>query len=210
MEDDFNSIEVRIIGSLIEKKLSTPDYYPLTLNSLTAACNQKTCRSPVTSYTEEEIQSALKVLVNKRIVWESLCGRSPKYEENFTKPRNLEAPEASILSVLMLRGPQTIGELKTSSVKMHSFKNYEELGAAIGVLADQELIARINKQPGQKEARYAHLLCTEVEYTTDSSFQTEKGPGNKGIEDLISEMADLKKEIEGIKKAFSEFKRQFE
>lgn len=210
MDTLLTDIELRIIGSLIEKKLSTPDYYPLTLNSLTSACNQKTSRNPVTAYTEDEIHSSLKSLINKRMAWESTLGRAPKYEENFSRSKNLDVPEISLISVLMLRGSQTLGELKINSEKMHMFASYDDLNAALESLADQGLIRKLPKQPGQKEARYAHLLCGEPQGIDLETFIKEKDISRPSFDQLISDLESMKLEIEQLKASFAEFKKQFE
>jgi uncharacterized protein len=209
MNNPLSHIEVRILGSLIEKKLSTPDYYPLTMNSLTLACNQKTSRNPVTEYTEDSIHSSVKGLMEKRLVWESTLGRAPKYEENFSKSMGLEHPEAALLCVIMLRGSQTLGELRTNTEKMHVFHSYDDLIAAMEILFDKELAVRLPRQPGQKEQRITHLLCGEPEIQTGSQILSESVMPSAS-EEVITELAAIRKELEELKVSFQKFKSQFE
>jgi uncharacterized protein len=209
MNNPLTDIEVRILGSLIEKKLSTPDYYPLTLNSLTLACNQKTSRNPVTEYTEDKIHSTIKGLILKRLIWESTLGRVPKYEENFLKSMNLDYPEAALICVIMLRGSQTLGELKINAEKMHTFHTYDNLNAAMEILYEKELITRLPKQPGQKEQRITHLLYGEPALQIDSQTSTESSIPSVPDE-IIMELSAMKKELEELKASFQKFKAQFE
>jgi uncharacterized protein len=209
MNNPLSYIEVRILGSLIEKKLSTPDYYPLTLNSLTLACNQKTSRNPVTEYPENSVHSAVKGLMDKRLAWESTLGRTPKYEENFSKTHGLDNPEAAIICVIMLRGTQTLGELRTNTEKMHTFHSYEDLNAAMEILFEKKLVIKLNRQPGQKEQRITHLLCGEPENQTGIQNPSEYIISSVS-EDIIAELAAIRKELEELKASFRKFKSQFE
>jgi uncharacterized protein len=209
MSNPLNDIEVRILGSLIEKKLSTPDYYPLTLNSLTLACNQKTSRNPVTDFAEDNVLSTVKGLMGKRLVWESTLGRVPKYEENFIKSMGLDYPEAALICVIMLRGPQTPGELRINSEKMHAFHTHEEMDAAMDTLYEKELVTRLPRQPGQKEQRVAHLLGGDTELQT--SIQPSAGHSMTCAHDeLVLEIAAMRRELEDLKTSFMKFKSQFE
>ncbi|HEY9162692.1 MAG TPA: YceH family protein [Desulfomonilia bacterium] len=209
MNNPLSHIEVRILGSLIEKKLSTPDNYPLTLNSLTLACNQKTSRNPVTEYSEDSVHSAVKGLIEKRLAWESTLGRAPKYEENFLKSYSLDNPEAALICVIMLRGSQTPGELRINSEKMHTFNSYEDLIDAMEILFDKQLIIRLPRQPGQKEHRITHLLCGEPEINTGIQNTPEHVMPSVS-EDIITELAAIRKELEELKASFQKFKSQFE
>jgi uncharacterized protein len=209
MSNPLTELEVRILGSLVEKKLSTPDYYPLSLNSLTLACNQKTSRNPVTDFDEDNVLSTVKALTGKKLVWESTLGRVPKYEENFIKSMGLDYPEAALICVIMLRGPQTPGELRINSEKMHSFHSYEEINAAMDTLFDKGLIARLPRQPGQKEQRIAHLLSGETELQI--SIQASAGSGMPSAHDEFAlQIAEIRKELEELKTSFQKFKSQFE
>ncbi len=205
----LTDIEVRILGSLVEKKLSTPNYYPLTLNSLTLACNQKTSRNPVTEYTEENVLSAIKGLILRRLAWESTLGRAPKYEENFLKSMNLEYPEAALISSIMLRGAQTPGELKVNAEKMHTFHSHDDLNAAMETLYEKGLITRLPRQPGQKEQRITHLLCGEPALQISDMAPPESNM-HFAADEITTEIAALRKELEELKTAFNKFKDQFE
>ena len=209
MNNPLADIEVRILGSLIEKKLSTPDYYPLTLNSLMLACNQKTSRNPVTDFTEDNILSTIKGLIGKRLIWESTLGRVPKYEENFIKSMNLDYPEAALICVIMLRGSQTLGELKINAEKMHPFHSYDDLNAAMEILYEKNLITRLPRQPGQKEQRITHLLCGETALFISSQGSAESSIPSP-LEEIIIEISAIRKELEELKASFLKFKSQFE
>jgi uncharacterized protein len=209
MNNPLTDIEVRILGALIEKKLSTPDYYPLTLNSLTLACNQKTSRNPVTDHNEDNILLTIKGLIVKRLIWESILGRVPKYEENFLKSMSLDYPEAALICVIMLRGSQTLGELKINTEKMHTFHSYDEMNAAMEILYEKELIIRLPRQPGQKEQRITHLLCGEPVLQTGSQASADSNIPSSSDEIFI-EIAAIRKELEELKASFQKFKNQFE
>jgi len=209
MNYPLTDIEVRILGSLVEKKLSTPNYYPLTLNSLTLACNQKNSRNPVTEYTEDNVLSTIKGLILKRLIWESTLGRVPKYEENFLKSMNLEYPEAALICAIMLRGAQTPGELRINAEKMHTFHSHDDLNAAMETLYEKGLITRLPRQPGQKEQRIAHLLFGEPALQVDiqTSAESNKHPAP---DEIIIEIAAIRTELEELKASFLKFKSQFE
>jgi len=209
MNNPLSYIEVRILGSLIEKKLSTPHYYPLTLNSLTLACNQKTSRNPVTEYSEDSVYSSIKGLIERKLAWESTLGRVPKYEENLSKSYSLDHPEAALLCVIMLRGSQTLGELRTNTEKMHAFHSYDNLNAAMEILYEKELVIRLPRQQGQKEQRITHLLCGEPEIQTGNQNPSESGMLSVS-EEIITELAEIRKELEELKESFQKFKSQFE
>jgi len=209
MNYPLTDIEVRILGSLVEKKLSTPNYYPLTLNSLTLACNQKNSRNPVTEYTEDNVLSAIKGLILKRLIWESTLGRVPKYEESFLKSMNLEYPEAALICAIMLRGAQTPGELRINAEKMHTFHSHDDLNAAMETLYEKELITRLPRQPGQKEQRITHLLFGEPALQIGGQVSAESSipPAS---DEVIIEIAAIRKELEELKASFQKFKDQFE
>ncbi len=155
-----DAVELRVLGSLIEKQRTTPDVYPLSLNALRTACNQSTNRDPVVEYDEPTIRAALDRLSRKR--WVRLASgagsRAVKYRHLVDEALGLSAPGLSLLAVLMLRGPQTLGELKQRSERLHSFGTLEEVERALDGLAERGLVARLPRRPGQKEQRYAQLL----------------------------------------------------
>jgi len=160
--DPLNETEIRALACLIEKESTTPEYYPLSLNALTLACNQKTNRDPVVSYDEDTVREALNSLRDKRLARPASAGsRVAKYEHSIVEVFNLGRRELALLCTLMLRGPQTLGELKTRSARIHEFADIAALAAALERLerrTDGPYVTRLARRPGQKEARYAHLL----------------------------------------------------
>src|SRR5215203_2670943 len=166
MSENLTETEVRILGSLIEKQLTTPEYYPLTLNALVAACNQKTNREPVTAYGEQTVSSTLEDLRDKNLayVFYGSTSRVPKYKHMLPQVYELEPSETAVLCVLMLRGPQTIAEIRERTGRLYDFRDLNDVNETLEGLMKREepLITRLERAPGQKEARYAQLLCGEV------------------------------------------------
>jgi uncharacterized protein len=164
MSHDLTDPEVRVLGCLLEKQRMTPDAYPLTLNALRAACNQSTNRDPVVQYDEGVLRDALARLGHRR--WTRLASyhgsRASKYRHLLDEALGIRPDEHAVLAVLLLRGPQTPGELRQRTDRLHHFESAEELDAAIEALADRDLVVRLERRPGQKESRYAHLLGGEV------------------------------------------------
>lgn len=213
----INDVEARILGALIEKELTTPEYYPLTLNSLTNACNQKSNRDPVMQLAEDEVVRGLDKLRLKglaRLSGES--GRVPRYCHSLGE--KLAPPELAVLAELLLRGPQTLGELRTRCERMSSFA---DIAAVEEVLADLQkyelqLVTLLPRQPGQKEQRYAHLLCGEpAVQSLEKQLQPEVArvkvmAENEQIAGLEREVAQLKEEMASLRQAMEEFKAQFE
>ncbi len=161
MESDnlLTSTEVRVLGSLLEKKLATPEYYPLSMVSLIAACNQKTNRNPVVSLSEETVLQGVKSLTEKKMARVSRVSRVLKYEEQFDDERKFTRREAAVICILMLRGAQTAGEIKGRTNRLHQFEQLEDVGHTLENLIADDLVVRMSLQPGQKEVRYHHLLC---------------------------------------------------
>jgi uncharacterized protein YceH (UPF0502 family) len=163
MEPD--AVEIRVLGCLIEKQRTTPDVYPLTLNALRLACNQSTNRDPVVDYDENTIRSGIERLVQRK--WATLASwsnrRSMKYRHTLDGTLGLSDPEISVLAVLMLRGAQTPGELKTRAERLHQFGDMGDLTGTLDGLIERRLIARLDRRPGQREERYTHLLGAEEE-----------------------------------------------
>ncbi|WDT81786.1 MAG: YceH family protein [Candidatus Manganitrophus sp.] len=158
MDFVLTDAEVRVLGCLIEKEMATPDYYPLSLNALQNACNQTSNRDPVVSYDEKTVAEALEALKTKRLVTQDQLGRVPKYSELFLKSANLVQREAAVLCVLMLRGAQTVGEIRGRTGRLHSFASLEEAQKTLQTLEEWGYVALLPRQPGRKESRYAHLL----------------------------------------------------
>ena len=213
----LTDIEIRVLGALVEKQVTTPEYYPLTLNSLTAACNQKNNRNPVTSYSENEVAHALETLREKNLtyVYHGSTSRVPKYKHVMTEVMHLNPAELALMCVMMLRGPQTTGELRSNSARLHEFSGLEEVDATINSLITHDpepLAVRLPRQAGQKEARFAHLLAGEVAV---EEMASEVSPlRSRGREDRVaileSEIATLKNEMSELREQFDEFKKQFE
>ena len=188
---DLTPEEVRVLGSLIEKQRTTPDQYPLSLNALRLACNQSTNRDPVVEFDEATIREALEGLSRRR--WVRLASgagsRATKYRHLLDEALGLDGPEIAVLTVLMLRGPQTPGELRSRTERLHRFDGGEELRGAIDRLAGRDLVAGIGRRPGQKEERYAHRLG-----------ETEEAEGEVGPT-LEERVARLESEVERLKNA---------
>jgi len=206
MDTVLTAEEVRILGSLLEKKLSTPEYYPLSLNALVNACNQKTSRVPVVSYDEQTVLKALAGLKSKRLAWESSLGRVPKYEEAFTRNSKLIESEAAALCILMLRGPQTPGEIRAHSERLHDLTDPGKLEETLDALVEAEYILKIPRMPGQKESRYAHLLSgrPEIENTPQPAGETSPASGKD------AEIAGLREELKALREDFESFRAKVE
>src|SRR5215213_11256128 len=217
METILTDIETRVLGSLIEKQVTTPEYYPLTLNALTLACNQKNNRYPVTSYPESQVADALESLREKNLtyVFYGSTSRVPKYKHVMPEVMHLNHAETALMCVLMLRGAQTIGELRGSASRLHDFSSLEEVDETLNGLISREpepLVARLPRQPGQKEGRFAHLLSGEidVEALAVEPERTPRRTGSEQVERLEQKVDALTAEIETLKEQFEQFRRQFE
>jgi len=160
---DADAVEIRVLGCLIEKQRTTPDAYPLSLNSLRLACNQATARDPVVAYEEREIKAALDRMSNRG--WTRFASgassRALKYRHLLDEALQLSGPELSLLGVLMLRGPQTVGELKQRTERLHRFESITDVAQTLDALAQRELVERLERRPGQKEERWSQLLGGE-------------------------------------------------
>ena len=178
---DADAVELRVLGCLIEKQRTTPDVYPLSLNSLRLACNQTTNRDPVVEYDEPTIRSALERLSRKG--WVRLTSgagsRAAKYRHMLDEAIGVSGPEISVLAVLMLRGPQTPGELKQRTERLHPFSSLDEVESVLGGLIERELVVHLERRPGQKEARYAQLLGGDGE---PAAAVVETAPGEHADE----------------------------
>jgi uncharacterized protein len=215
----LNFEECRVLGSLLEKEMTTPDYYPLTLNALVNACNQKSSRDPVVSFDESTVIGALDSLREKKLV-RVVSGpdsRVAKHRQVFTDTANLTLQELSLLCVLMLRGPQTAGELRGRTERMYHFQNFEEVEAALQRLVDREsraLVVQLPRQTGLKEPRFAHLLSGEIresEVRLGSQVESmQPQAGNDRILSLEQEVENLRNEVAELRQQLGEFKKQFE
>jgi uncharacterized protein YceH (UPF0502 family) len=194
--------EVRVLGALIEKEITTPDYYPLSLNALVAACNQSSNRNPVVHYDEATVLRTTDSLRDKKLVHsvDRAESRVTKYRHVVYEALNLSRPAIAVVCVLMLRGPQTIGEIRTRTNRLYDFGSLEEVETTLNTLMQTGLISRLPRQTGQKEVRYAHLLSGEVQFS-------EPEPETEPEVDRIDR---LEKEVEDLKRQFQEFRKQFE
>jgi uncharacterized protein YceH (UPF0502 family) len=210
----LTDIETRVLGSLIEKQVTTPEYYPLTLNALTLACNQKNNRHPVTSYTESQVADAVESLREKNLayVYYGSTSRVPKYKHVVPEVMHLSPQETALMCVLMLRGAQTPGELRGNTSRLHEFSGLEEVEAVLNGLISHEpepLVVRLPRQPGQKEVRFAHLLSGEIDVEALAS-EPERPSRQSGVERLEQKVDALTAEIERLKDQFEQFRKQFE
>ncbi len=205
--------EVRVLGSLIEKELSTPDYYPLSVNALTNACNQKSSRDPVASYSEQTVEEVIDDLAQKDLVHKSRVGRVPKVEERFTHTHNLVPRESAILCVLLLRGPQTGGEIKGRTARLCNFESLDEVHETLGHLKEYGFVRRLPRQSGRKESRYIHLLCGEPQIAEEETLPAAGHGADvepERIEKVEQDIQTLRNDLAELKREFQEFKQQFE
>jgi uncharacterized protein YceH (UPF0502 family) len=205
--------EARVLGSLIEKKLSTPDYYPLSINALTSACNQKSSRDPVVSYLEQTVEGIVDDLARKNLVHKNRAGRVPKVEERFTHKHNLVPRESAVLSVLLLRGPQTGGEIKGRTGRLCKFNSLDEVHETLGRLEEYGFVGCLPRQPGRKEPRYIHLLSGKPEIDKEETVP-DPGPGLPAESERIGKMEQdiltIRNDLAELKREFQDFKKQFD
>jgi uncharacterized protein len=215
----LNEFELRVIGALVEKQISTPDYYPMTVNALTNACNQKNHRDPVVSYDEMIVQRALDSLREKSLVYtfHGSESRSVKYGHLFPKGYDLDDGETAVICVLILRGPQTPGELRSRSGHLIQFESLARVEEILNGLAARRepMVVKLPRQPNARESRYAHLLGGEVEIDLQSggpvAERTERrGADQARIDKLEGELATLREEVKALRDLFDQFRKQFE
>lgn len=218
MIPQLNEVEVRILGCLVEKELATPEYYPLTLNALTAACNQKSNRDPVLSLEEAEVVRALDALRTKGLARQSAEGvRAMKYCHCLSEKLLLEPPELAVLAELLLRGPQTVGELRGRAERMAPFAELTAVEQVLQTLMEREapLVTRLPRQPGRKENRFAHLLAGEPAAAEELAPPPEAArrqvmAENERIAQLEAEVAALRDEVAELRRMMDEFRAQFD
>jgi uncharacterized protein len=198
--EGLDSAQIRVLGCLLEKQQTTPDAYPLTLNSLRLACNQTTSRDPVVDYDEATVRDAAQRLGQRG--WARMASyhgsRSVKYRHLLDDALGLSADEGALLCVLMLRGPQTLGELKQRSEKLHRFESLAAVEETLDRLTSRELGRWLERRPGQKEARYTHLLETDQERGPEPVLPPSPAPADEG-DDLATEVARLRRELEALR-----------
>lgn len=197
----LTTAEARVLGCLMEKQRTTPDQYPLTLNSLVSACNQKSARHPVVNMTPGEVGHVVNQLRDRGLVYASLSGRTERYDHKIVGTFLLSREEQALLCALMLRGPQTTGELRTNTARLADFKDLEQVtGTLHGMAArDRPLVVELPRQPGKREERYAHLLCgrPKIEDMVESAPSASGEPNrNARIEALEAEIAALRAQID--------------
>jgi uncharacterized protein YceH (UPF0502 family) len=216
MEIVLSPEEARVLGALIEKDITTPDYYPLSLNALVNACNQKNNRDPVMSLDENTVRDALVTLQGKRLAGPAsgADSRVTKYEHRIQEVFNFTRAETAVMDVLLLRGPQTPGELRGRTERMYKFEELSDVQATLQRLMQREpsLVKMLPRQPGTKESRYAHLLSGDVEgFVAPPEIASATGAGDDGrIGRLENEVAELRREVAELREQMESFKRQFE
>ncbi len=201
----LDDVEVRVLGALLEKEIATPDYYPLSLNALVNACNQKSNREPVVNYDDGMVEDALLALREKGLSTR-LSGsdmRVPKFGQRFTEKFNLGRREAAVMCVLMLRGAQTVGELRGRTERLYNFDDLEAVESTLSRLAEMEFVKRLPKQAGTKEPRWAQLLAGEVAEEA-AGEEAARGPAAR------DRLAALEAEVADLKRQFEEFRSKFE
>jgi len=222
MELTLSANEVRVLGCLVEKEITTPEYYPLSLNALMNACNQKSNRDPMMGLDEDAVRKALRSLTDQYVV-RSASGdsRVAKFEHRLNELYNFHRHEIAVLCVLMLRGPQTPGELRTRSERMYAFEDLEAVHSALNLLMRREppLVKVLPRQPGTKEARFMHLLSGDVVPEGANESATESVEEDRGalstqdrerIEQLETEVSELQRELETLREQFAAFQKQFQ
>jgi hypothetical protein len=216
MDLKLNATEVRVLGSLAEKDATTPEYYPLSLNALVNACNQKSSRDPVMNLNEDEVRQALRALNDKGLAGtvSSAESRVAKYEHRLQEVFNFTRGETAVVCALLLRGPQTVGELRTHTERMHRFEQLADVTSTVQHLMEHQppLIRVLPRQPGTKEARYAHLLAGDVFGENAAPGQVEVTTGvadgeriaalEEKVKALDNRITELQQQVEGFRKQF--------
>lgn len=202
---ELDPIEVRVLGSLAEKQLSTPETYPLTVNALVLACNQKSNRDPVLSLTEDEVRGALERLRELVLVWRVEAARSERWEHNLDARWELDRPKKALLTLLFLRGAQTPGELNARSDRLHAFASLPEIERTLQEMAaeSEPLVFELARRPGQKEARWSHLVGAAPPGTAreEPPVSADAEPSlARRVERLESLVSSLREELETLKR----------
>ena len=213
----LDAVEARVLGALVEKEITTPEYYPLSLNALVNACNQKSNRDPEMQLDESSVRSALRTLDDKALARSAATdSRVAKYEHQLQEAYNFTRPEIALLCELVLRGPQTPGELRSRASRLHSFEDLSVVHSTLQRLMHREppFVALLSRQPGTKEARYAQLLTGEPVEPAPQAVQLNSAsvslPQDNRTARMEEEIATLKQEVADLKHQFAVFRRQFE
>jgi uncharacterized protein len=219
MDLQLSDVEVRVLGALVEKEITTPEYYPLSLNALVNACNQKSNRDPVMTLDEDAVRKALRSLTDQYLA-RSASGdsRVVKFEHRVNELYNFHRHEIAVLGVLMLRGPQTPGELRTRAERMYAFEDLEAVHSALNLLMRREppLVKVLPRQAGTKESRYMHLLSGDVTpemragETVEGSSEAVSSRDRERMEQLEAEVATLRRDLETLREQFASFQKQFQ
>jgi len=217
MAQNLTQTEVRVLGSLVEKQLTTPEYYPLTLNALIAACNQKSNRDPVVSYDEGTVMQALDMLRERNLVYvfHGSTSRVVKYKHMLPSVYELDPPETAAMTVLMLRGPQTVGEIRGRTDRLYDFESLAQVQETLDGLSRRQepLAVKLERQAGQKDARYAHLLSGEVDAASLPTPREKTATGNElneRVTKLEQEVKSLTAEVASLTNTLEDFRKQFE
>jgi uncharacterized protein YceH (UPF0502 family) len=222
MEIRLSEVAARVLGALVEKEITTPEYYPLSLNALVNACNQKSNREPVMDLEDDAVTAALRSLSDLELAGaaDTNDSRVRKYEHRLQEAFNFTRPETAVLCVLLLRGPQTPGEIRGRGERLHHFEELSDVQAGLRKLMQREppLVKVLPRQPGTKESRYVHLLCGDVTDSAGEAATLAREPvsvSNGGenadrIARLERELAGLKNEIAELQQQFAQFRKQFE
>jgi len=199
---ELDPVEIRILGCLAEKQMATPEYYPLTLNALVAACNQKSNREPVMELSEDEVQRALDRLQDEKLVWKVMGGRAVRYDHALDQNLQLDRPAKAVIALLFLRGPQTPGELRGRSDRLNAFEGIAEVEETLRRLAG--LVTELARRPGQKEARWSHTLAAVEESFSPPERPAEERPHTDRITRLEEQVAALTQELRALKAKLGE------
>jgi uncharacterized protein YceH (UPF0502 family) len=215
LPENLTPVQTRVLGALIEKELSTPDHYPLSLNALTAACNQSSNRDPVMTLAESEVSGAIDTLRRASLVrsFQSSGSRVPKYSHLLADAADLSRSELAVLCVLTLRGPQTLAEVKTRAARLAAGDDTDGIEPAIeGMIArtPTPLVTRLPRRPGQKELRYAHLLGGPVVDDMEDAPSPARGPSGDRIALLEETVSELRRELADLRAELADFRKQFE
>ena len=205
---ELDKVEVRVLGALLEKEQTTPDYYPLTLNSLVAACNQRSNRDPVMDLSAPEVEAALDRLHREVLVWPTQGSRVQRWRHSIDRRWELEPAGKAVVTLLLLRGAQTVGELRSRSERMHAFASIDEVAEALELLAagQEPLVVLLSRRPGQKEARWTHLVeGRPVEPVAEAAMPqpAPRGPGlAERVENLEQAVAELSEQVRQLAERF--------
>lgn len=214
MDNPLDAVAVRVLGSLIEKESTTPDNYPLTVNALTSACNQTTNREPVMELDENAVLDALRELTRRGLVHEvhRSDSRAKRYRHVLGDKLSLHQAEAAALGVLLLRGPQTAGEIRTRAARMFEFIDIRHVEVTLDALMTmtEPLAVQLPRHPGQKEVRYAHLMAGEPEMPVATSARPTRSEAEDRVGALEQQVADLRTQLDALQASFDKFREQFQ